>query len=39
MDNGKKYKGQGTDQDIEISAMKALIDAVNRAYVEMNFRK
>lgn len=33
------YKGIGEDQDIEISAMKALIDAVNKCYVELNFKK
>jgi 2-isopropylmalate synthase len=31
---GTLYQGKGLDQDIEISAMKALIDAVNHAYVE-----
>jgi 2-isopropylmalate synthase len=36
---GRIFKGQGVDEDIEISAMKALIDAVNRAYVERNFTK
>lgn len=35
--DGRAYLGSGLDQDIEISAMKALIDAVNRAYVEQNF--
>ncbi len=33
------YEGVGEDQDIEISAMKAFIDAVNRAYIERNFKK
>lgn len=33
------FEGRDEDQDIEISAMKALIDAVNRAYVHKNFRK
>ncbi len=35
---GRHCEGTGVDQDIEISAMKALIDAVNRAYIERNFR-
>jgi len=35
---GAMFEGVGADQDIEVSAMKALIDAVNRAYVERNFR-
>ena len=36
---GGTYKGRGVDEDIEISAIKALIDAANRAYVEKTFRK
>ena len=32
------YEGVGEDADIEISAMKALIAAVNGAYVECNFK-
>ncbi|NMC63920.1 MAG: 2-isopropylmalate synthase, partial [SAR324 cluster bacterium] len=32
------FEGRGEDQDIEISAMKALLDAVNRAYVDKHFR-
>jgi hypothetical protein len=36
--SGATYEGVGADQDIEVSAMKALIDAVNRAYVERTFR-
>lgn len=35
---GDLYEGQGSDQDIEISAMKAFISAVNRAYIEQNYR-
>lgn len=35
---GDLYEGSGSDQDIEISAMKAFIDAVNKAYIEQNFR-
>ncbi|PWT94387.1 MAG: 2-isopropylmalate synthase [Candidatus Melainabacteria bacterium] len=33
----KVYDGTGVDQDLEISAMKALIDAVNRAYIVEHF--
>lgn len=32
------FEGQGQDEDIEISAMKALIDATNRAYIEQKFK-
>ena len=35
--DGKVFEGTGIDQDIEISAMKALIDAVNRAYIVQHF--
>lgn len=35
---GRPFVGTGDDRDIEISAMKALIDSVNRAYVESKFR-
>ena len=35
---GGLFEGVGVDQDIEISAMRALINAVNKAYVERNFR-
>jgi 2-isopropylmalate synthase len=35
---GGAYEGVGADQDIEVSAMRALIDAVNRAYIERNYR-
>ena len=38
-DRGSAHEGIGNDQDIEVSAMKALIDAVNRAHVERNYRK
>jgi 2-isopropylmalate synthase len=34
----QQFIGKGRDQDIEISAIKALIDAVNFAYIERNFR-
>ena len=37
-EKGELFEGRGADQDIEISAMKALIDAVNRAFVDMHFR-
>ena len=37
--NGKHVQGQGEDQDIEISAMKALINAVNNAFIEINYKK
>jgi 2-isopropylmalate synthase len=36
-DNGMQFKGDGSDHDIEISAIKALIDAVNRAYVYRHY--
>lgn len=36
-ETGQQFEGVGKDQDIEISAMRALIDAVNRAYVKKNF--
>ncbi|MFN8549891.1 MAG: alpha-isopropylmalate synthase regulatory domain-containing protein [Candidatus Obscuribacterales bacterium] len=36
-ENGMQFKGNGQDHDIEISAIKALIDAVNRAYVHRHF--
>jgi len=38
VDGERHYEGKGSDQDIEISAMRALIDAVNRAYVDMHYR-
>lgn len=37
--NGTAHKGEGEDQDIEISAMKALINAFNKAYVFSRFHK
>jgi 2-isopropylmalate synthase len=33
------FEGEGVDQDIEISAMKALINAVNVAFIETNFKR
>ncbi len=32
------FNGQGEDQDIEISALKALADAVNQAYIHQNYK-
>ncbi len=37
-ETGELFEGLGEDQDIEISAMKALINAVNQAYIERNFK-
>jgi 2-isopropylmalate synthase len=34
----KNYIGEAIDADIEIAALKALIDAVNQAYVDEHFR-
>lgn len=34
-----QYTGISIDQDIEISALKALIEAVNEAYIEENFKQ
>jgi hypothetical protein len=36
---GRTFKGSGEDNDIEISAMKALIDGTNKAFVEHYYRK
>ncbi len=36
---GLVFDGTGIDQDIEISSMKALIAAVNKAFIEKNYRK
>lgn len=33
----KTWTGVGVDSDIEIAAMKALLDAVNRAWIDKNF--
>jgi 2-isopropylmalate synthase len=35
--NGNTFIGKASDEDIEISAMKALINGVNKAYVHANF--
>ncbi len=37
-DDNIHFEGIGRDSDIEISALKALSDAVNKAYVYLNFR-
>lgn len=37
--SGASFEGSGADQDIEVSAMKALIDAVNKAFIERTFRR
>jgi 2-isopropylmalate synthase len=36
--NGKTFTGKGEDNDIEISAMRALIDGVNHAYIDVHYR-
>lgn len=36
--SGKTFTGRGEDSDIEISAMKALIDGVNRAFIDAQYR-
>lgn len=38
-EEGAEYIGIGKDRDIEISAMKALIDAANSAYIEAHYRR
>ncbi len=35
---GNNYTGYAEDEDIEIAALKALIDGVNNAYIEINYR-
>lgn len=35
---GQRFSGKGEDQDIEISAMKALVDAANKAFVHQEYR-
>jgi 2-isopropylmalate synthase len=37
-DNKSNFEGIGRDNDIEVSALKALIDAVNKSYVFINFK-
>jgi 2-isopropylmalate synthase len=37
--SGEKFSGRGEDQDIEISAMKALVDASNKAFVHSIYKK
>jgi hypothetical protein len=36
--NGKRFNAEAEDGDIEISALKAFIAAVNMAYVEEHFK-
>lgn len=36
--DGQRFSGNAEDQDIEISALKAFINAVNNAYIEMNYK-
>jgi len=36
--NGKVFIGKANDYDIEISALKAFIDAANQVYVEQNYK-
>ncbi len=36
--SGKTFTGRGEDSDIEISAMRALIDGVNHAYIDAQYR-
>lgn len=35
----KQFEGEGRDSDIEISALKALLDAVNKAYIYFTYKK
>lgn len=36
-ETNQRFEGTGFDQDIEISAMRALVDAINRAYVTKTY--
>ncbi len=36
--DGEVYEGIGEDHDIELAALKSFIDAVNKAYIEQNYR-
>jgi len=36
-DQKNQFSGKGKDQDIEISAIRALIDATNKAYIEKHY--
>lgn len=36
---GRVFEGRGEDSDLEISALKAFIQAVNMAYIERHFRR
>jgi 2-isopropylmalate synthase len=37
-DKGEHFEGTGFDQDIEISAMKAMLDALNRSHIERHYK-
>ncbi len=37
LDDGQQFEGSAHDHDIEISAMRALIDAVNKAYIYRHY--
>lgn len=37
-EKGQIYEGNGEDNDIELAALKSFIDAINRAYVEENYK-
>ena len=37
--NGERYSGSADDEDIEISALKAFIAAVNAAHLELNYKR
>lgn len=37
-DRNEHFEGTGYDQDIEVSAMKAMIDALNRSYIDCRYR-
>lgn len=34
----RRFTGVGEDNDIEVSAMKALIDAINKAYIDLHYK-
>lgn len=38
-DKNNIFEGRGADQDIEISALKAYADAVNKAFIETNYKR
>ncbi len=37
--NQNFFEGSGVDSDIEISAMKAYVNAINKAFIDTNFKK